>query len=109
MNRLRNSFIVVKMNAAIFHVVPREESTPLILLVRPAPLLCPRQKSNLDPRFRPAPSLCCNYTLCTNLFREELKWTRQGETIDWGYGFALPRLISRPQEIRYEKKSSVFS
>ncbi len=41
---------------------------------------------------------CCNYTLCANLFREELKWTRQGETIDWGYGFALPRLISRPQE-----------
>ena len=24
--------------------------------------------------------------------------TRQGETFDWGYGFALPRLISRPQE-----------
>ena len=24
--------------------------------------------------------------------------TRQGETIDWGYGFALPRLSSRPQE-----------
>jgi len=24
--------------------------------------------------------------------------TRQGETIDWGYGFALPRLPSRPQE-----------
>src|SRR3989344_6791524 len=24
--------------------------------------------------------------------------TRQGETIDWGYGFALPRLLSRPQE-----------
>jgi len=30
--------------------------------------------------------LCCNYTLCANLFRAELKWTRQGETIDWGYG-----------------------
>ena len=24
--------------------------------------------------------------------------TRQGETFDWGYGFALPRLSSRPQE-----------
>jgi len=24
--------------------------------------------------------------------------TRQGETFDWGYGFALPRLPSRPQE-----------
>jgi hypothetical protein len=24
--------------------------------------------------------------------------TRQGETFDWGYGFALPWLISRPQE-----------
>ena len=24
--------------------------------------------------------------------------TRHGETFDWGYGFALPRLLSRPQE-----------
>jgi len=24
--------------------------------------------------------------------------TRQGETFDWGYGLALPRLLSRPQE-----------
>ena len=24
--------------------------------------------------------------------------TRQDETFDWGYGFALPRLPSRPQE-----------
>src|SRR4030042_7001541 len=24
--------------------------------------------------------------------------TRQGETFDWGYGFALPRLPSRPEE-----------
>ena len=23
--------------------------------------------------------------------------TRQGETFDWGFGFALPQLISRPQ------------
>jgi len=26
--------------------------------------------------------------------------TRQGETIDWGYGFALPRLPSRPRGAR---------
>ena len=39
-----------------------------------------------------------NYTLCANLFRKELKLTRRGETIDWGNGFALPRLFSRPQE-----------
>ncbi len=27
---------------------------------------------------------CCYYTLCANFFREELEWTRQGETIFWG-------------------------
>src|SRR3989344_3446217 len=51
---------------------------------------------------------CCNYTLCANFFRKELMRTRQGETFDWGYGFALPRLFSRPQEIRYERKSIIF-
>src|SRR3989344_3238289 len=30
--------------------------------------------------------------------KKKSEWTRQGETIDWGNGFALPRLFSRPQE-----------
>jgi hypothetical protein len=30
--------------------------------------------------------------------KKKSEWTRQGETFDWGYGFALPRLYSRPQE-----------
>ena len=30
--------------------------------------------------------------------KKKSEWTRQGETIDWGNGFALLRLISRTQE-----------
>ena len=30
--------------------------------------------------------------------KKKSEWTRQGETIVWGYGFALSRLPSRPQE-----------
>ena len=41
--------------------------------------------------------LCSNHIICSNLFREELIRTRQGETFGLGFGFALPRLIFRPQ------------
>ena len=46
---------------------------------------------------------CRNYRLYASLFRKELMRTRQGETIDWGHGFALPRLPSRPQEGSWEE------
>ena len=45
------------------------------------------------------PQWCCNYTLCANLFREELKWTRQGETICLG-GMDSPYLGSFPARRR---------
>src|SRR3989338_7254794 len=106
MNRLRNSFIVVKMNAAIFHVVPREESTPLILLVRPAPLLCPRQKSNLDPRFRPAPSLCPQeeLNLCLKLRRLALyPLSYGGRGLVWGIRCLSAVALAKAETTRAQK------